>query len=81
MRQDELLRVPTSFFVLHGIPPTQTLIGGRRLASEETFPVLDRYTQVKVAIRWHRRSASRGWRLAVRPRLTIVRESSRAWAN
>ena len=32
-----------------GLPSTETLIGGRRLAAASTFPVFDRYTQHKVA--------------------------------
>lgn len=33
----------------HGIPSTETLIDGRRLASEHTFAVCDRYTQTHIA--------------------------------
>ena len=44
MAQDELTGM-----LPHGLPPTQTLIGGRRLAGEHTFAVHDRYTQMKVA--------------------------------
>ena len=49
MRENEPSAVMTSDLLPHGLPSTLTLIGGRRLAPEETFPVLDRYTQVKVA--------------------------------
>ena len=49
MRHNEFLPVQTSSFLPQGLPPTQTLIGGRRLASEQTLPVLDRYTQMQVA--------------------------------
>jgi succinate-semialdehyde dehydrogenase / glutarate-semialdehyde dehydrogenase len=44
MQQDELTRI-----LPHGLPSTQTLIGGRRLAGEHHFAVYDRYSQLKVA--------------------------------
>lgn len=44
MLQDELTRI-----LPHGLPSTQTLIGGHRLAGEHDFAVYDCYTQVKVA--------------------------------
>ncbi len=49
MRHHHLTGAPTSSFLPHGLPSTQTLIGGRRLACERTLPVHDRYTQVQVA--------------------------------
>jgi hypothetical protein len=49
MRANEPSAVTTSDLLPHGLPSTLTLIGGRRLAREKTFPVLDRYTQIKVA--------------------------------
>ena len=49
MRHNEFLQVQTSSFLPLGLPPTQTLIGRLRLASEQSLPVLDRYTQMQVA--------------------------------
>jgi succinate-semialdehyde dehydrogenase/glutarate-semialdehyde dehydrogenase len=39
---------PTDLFP-YGMPSPLALIGGRRVGSDHTFPVLDRYTQQKVA--------------------------------
>lgn len=36
-------------FLPHGLPPTGTLIAGRRLEGASTFPVQDRYSQTQVA--------------------------------
>ena len=44
MRQDELNQI-----LPHGLPSTQTLIGGHRLTGEHEFAVYDCYTRVKVA--------------------------------
>ena len=48
MSEHDPVAVKTAAFP-HGCPSTESLIGGRRLAGERTFPVFDRYTQVKVA--------------------------------
>ena len=44
MPQDELTRI-----LPHGLPSTQTLIGGKRLSGENEFTVYDCYTRAKVA--------------------------------
>lgn len=44
MQQDALAQL-----LPHGLPPTQTLIGGRRLEGERDFAVCDRYSQVTIA--------------------------------
>ena len=48
MQRDELLRTQAALLP-HGLPPTGTLIGGRRLSGEQEFPVHDCYLQVQVA--------------------------------